>query len=132
MKDSGGPIHNQTCQTDQTSKAFVTTSSLCAKSDCPVACLNFAIWENAHDCETGALLANPHSITTWLEYNETTYDDPYEVVWLPSRLVFPDHYDWKRIALQMRLKTSTTTEKQCHLGQEWIKECFHAMWLFVC
>ena len=68
-KNSGGPLNNQTCQTEwktvpvakvqlceyenQTLEAFVVPSRLSAKFDCPVTRQNFSLSASAHDCETG-------------------------------------------------------------------------------
>ena len=69
MKSSGGPLGNQTWQTEwktvplaavqlceyenQTLEAFLAASRLYSKFDCPVARQNLLLLATAHDCETG-------------------------------------------------------------------------------
>ena len=71
MKYSGGPLDSQTWQTEctsaplakmksceqenQTLEAFVVTSRLYTKFDCPVARQNFPLLATVHDCETSVL-----------------------------------------------------------------------------
>ena len=68
MTYSGGPLDNQTWQTEwstvplakvqlcekenQTLEAFVVASRFYAKFDCPVACQNCPLLATVHDCET--------------------------------------------------------------------------------
>ena len=70
MKKSGGPLDNQTSQTEwktaplataqlceyenQTLEAFGAASRLYGKFDCPVARQKFSLLVTAHDCETGS------------------------------------------------------------------------------
>ena len=69
MKHSGGPLDNQTWQTEwktaqlatvqlceyknHTLEASVVGSHLSAKFDCPVAHQNVSLLATVHDCETG-------------------------------------------------------------------------------
>ena len=71
MKYSGGPLDNQTWQTEwktaplakvqlceyenQTLEAFVAASRLYTKFDCPVARQSVSLLATAHDYETGLL-----------------------------------------------------------------------------
>ena len=74
MENSGGPLDNQTWQTElrtapltkvqlceydnQTLEAYAVASRLYTESDCPVSRQNASLLTTAHDCETGLLKVN--------------------------------------------------------------------------
>ena len=80
VKHSGGPLHNQTWQTEwktaplvnvrlweyysQIFEVFVVASCLSAKFDCPVVCQNLSLLATAYDCETGSKVSDFEGLVT--------------------------------------------------------------------
>ena len=94
MKISGGPLDNQTCQTEwktatldkaqlceyenQTLEAFVAVSHLSAKFDCPVARQNFSLLATAHDCETGLYMIKEKDVgSPWFPRSDLAHRDSF-------------------------------------------------------